>query len=162
MTWQDDPAIQAEMHRQGVRGRVLRSAIIWTPICALFALLLLFYFADTLFNGGDRGGTWVLVVVLAIVTSLFGFQAMQAVLDLASEPRTKTGEVSRRWSRTDSFVMRSHYIRLEKHILRGDAYQLAGISEGDYVEVTFYPHSATLVWAEKVARPDQESASDGD
>ena len=39
-------------------GRVLRSAIIWTPIFVLFAGLFVFYLLDTLLNGGDRGGTW--------------------------------------------------------------------------------------------------------
>lgn len=156
MSWQDDPELQAEMHRQGVRRRLIRSAIIWTPIFALFAGLLVFYFVDTLFNGGDKGGTWVLVVILTIVTGLFGFQAVQAILDLKGEPQKAVGEVTRRWSRTDSLVMKSHYIRLEKQILRGDAFQLAGIKEGDYVEATFYQHSATLIWAEKVPKPGDD------
>ncbi|MBA4181902.1 MAG: hypothetical protein C0506_15030 [Anaerolinea sp.] len=159
MSWQEDPALQAELHRQSIRGRVLRSAIIWTPIFVLFAGLFVFYLLDTLLNGGDRGGTWVLVVILGIVTSLFGFQAMQAVLDLVGEPRKRAGEVTRRWSRTDSLVMKSHYIRLDKEIMRGDAYQLAGIKEGDYVEATYYPHSAVLIWVEKVPKPEADGES---
>lgn len=157
MTWQDDPELQAEMHRKGVHGRMVRSAIMWTPFFLVCAALFLFYLADTLFNGGGHGGTWVLTVILAVVTGLFGFQAAQALLDLNDEPRKLSGEVTRRWSRTDSLVMKSHYIRLDRLILRGDAFQLAGIEEGDYIEATFYPHSAVLIWAEKVPRPAEDA-----
>lgn len=154
MNWKDDLEIQAEMHRKGIRGRVLRTAIIWTPLFAIVAALFLFYLVDVLFTGGDRGGTWVLVVILAVVSALFGFQAIQALLDLKGEPRKEVGEVTRRWARTDSLVMKSHYVRVGKLILRGDAFQLADIREGDYIEATFYPHSATLIWAEKVPNPN--------
>lgn len=158
MNWQDDPELQAEKHRQSVHGRMVRSAILWTPIFLVCAALFLFYLFDTAFMDGDRGGTWVLVVILAIVTGLFGFQASQALLDLNDEPRKLTGEVTRRWARTDSLVMKSHYVRLDRLILRGDAFQLAGIAEGDYIEASYYPHSAVLIWAEKIPRPKEEAS----
>ena len=64
--------------------------------------------------------------------------------------------MTRRWSRSDSLVMRSHYLRLGKRILRGDVDLLANIKEDDWVEVTFYSHSAVIVWVEKAVPPEGE------
>ena len=46
----------------------------------------LWFLIDTAFLGGEHGGTWVLVVVLAVLTTLFGFQSIQSLLDLRSKP----------------------------------------------------------------------------
>jgi hypothetical protein len=108
--------------------------------------------------GGDNGGTWFLVVVLAVLTLLFGFQAIQSGLDYFGDPKVATGFVTRRWARSDSLVVKTHYIRLDKQILRGDQLILDGIREGDYVEATFYPHSAVLLWVEKQDPPATEAA----
>lgn len=160
--WPDDPALQEEMHRRGVRVRILRSAILWTPLFAVMAVLFLFYLWDTALNSGDRGGSWVLVVVIGVMTGLFGFQAIQSLLDLYGEPRRRTGMVTRRWSRNDSFIIKSHYIRLGKQILRGDEFQLAGVKDGDYVDVTYYEHSAVVIWLEKVAPPESSEIAGGE
>jgi len=152
-SWREDPEIQATIRKQGVRTRLIRSAILWTPLFALALGAFLFWTFDTAFLGGDNGGTWVLVVILAIVTTLFGFQSIQSILDLLGKPATETGYVTRRWAKSDSLVIRSHYMRMGARILRGDAYTLADIKAGDYVEATFYPHSAVLIWAEKVPDP---------
>lgn len=151
--WKDDPSLQEEMHRRGVRGRIVRSALLWTPLFALMAVLFLFYLWDTALNSGDHGGSWVLVVIVGVVAALFGFQASQSLLDLRGEPSNRTGMVTRRWSRSDSFVIKSHYIRLGKQILRGDEFQLAGVKEGDWVDVTYYSHSAVVIWLDKVPAP---------
>ena len=106
------------------------------------------------FLGGDHGGTWFLVIVLLVLTVLFGFQSVQSFLDYIGDPRVESGFVTRRWSRSDSLVIKAHYMRLGKMILRGDQMVLDGIREGDYVEATFYPHSAVLVWVEKKEPPE--------
>lgn len=151
--WKDDPQMQEEAHRRGVRARITRSAILWTPLAIFMALLFLFYTWDTAFNSGDHGGSWVLVIIIGVMAGLFVFQAAQALLDLFGEPSTRTGLVTRRWSRSDSFIIKSHYIRLGKQILRGDEFQLAGVKEGDYVDVTYYSNSAVIIWLEKVPAP---------
>lgn len=153
MNWHDDPEILADIKRRGVRSRIIRSAVLWTPLflAALFGTL--YYIFDTA-TGGDHGGTWVLVVVLGVLTALFGFQSVQSVADLRSQPLEEDGFVTRRWSRSDSFVMKSHYIRLGKRILRGDVDLLATIKEKDYVHVTYYPHSAVIVWIDKIPPPE--------
>jgi hypothetical protein len=63
--------------------------------------------------------------------------------------------VTRRWARSDSLVMRTHYMRLDRLILRGDQLILDGIREGDYVEASFYPKSAVLIWVEKREAPEE-------
>jgi hypothetical protein len=70
--------------------------------------------------------------------------------------------VTRRWARSDSFVIKTHYIRLEQKILRGDQLILDGIREGDWVEATYYPHSAVLVSVEKRDAPPEQGDGDGE
>ena len=91
--WKDDPDLQEEMHRRGVRNRIVRSAILWTPLAVMMGLLFLFYVWDTAFNSGDHGGSWVLVIIMGVMAGLFAFQSGQALLDLYGEPATRTGLV---------------------------------------------------------------------
>ncbi len=153
MTWQDDPEVQRQIRINAARGKVLRSTVLWMPLFLVTAGALLWFTYDRAFNDGDNGGTWFLVVILAIVTLLFGFQAIQSLVDYLGEPTIERGVVTRRWARNDSLVLRTHYVRIGKRILRGDAYVLDNIKEGDYVEVTFYPNSAVLIWAERKEEP---------
>ena len=159
MNWQDDPELQRKRQEQQVRGRLLRSTLIWGPPFLAAAAALLFFTADRLFIH-DYGSTWFLVVVLAILSALFGFQAIQSFLDFIGDPVTQEGRVTRRWARSDSFVLKTHYIRLDKQILRGDQLILDGIREGDWVEAVYYPHSAVLVTVEKRPGPETAAAAD--
>lgn len=153
MNWKDDPEIQAEIQRRGARGSLVRTVVIWMPLFLACALATLFFLADTA-TGGSHGGTWVLVMVLGVLSVLFGFQGIQAALDLRTAPREESGFVERRWARRDSLVMQTQYMRLGRHILRGEAGLLEHISEGDYVTVSFYPHSAVIVWVAKEQPPE--------
>ncbi len=158
MNWQDDPEVIRERQKSATRSRLLRSMILWGPLFLLSLGAFLFWTFDRAFLGGDNGGTWFLVVVLAVLTTLFGFQAIQSALDFFGHPTTQTGFVTRRWARSDSLVVRTHYVRLNKTILRGDQFILDGIREGDYIEATYYPHSAVLIWVEKQDPPPTEAA----
>jgi hypothetical protein len=163
MNWQDDPELFREAHHHGVRGKLLRSVILWSPLFVASLFGVVFFAIDRLFLGGDHGGTWFLVILLAIMSLLFGFQTIQSLLDYIGEPRIEEGYVGRRWARSDSVIIKAHYIRLGKLILRGDQLVLDGIREGDYIEATFYPHSAVLVWVEKRSAPEAtETAPPGD
>ena len=122
----------------------------------------MFFFVDRLVLSGDHGGTWFLVGFLGLLAFLFGFQASQALLDLRSGPRDATGLVTRSWSRSDSLVMRSHYIRLDTgQILRVGAEFHTDLKEGDRLRVTFYPHSAVAVWVEQLGTAGPEDGSGG-
>jgi len=161
VSWQDDPELQKQMRVRSVRGKILRSAILWGPLFLTALGGTVFYTADILFLDRENGGTWVLVTIVGILAVLFGFQAVQAALDVFDKPRTESGYVTRRWARSDSLVVRSHYMRLERKILRGDAYLLAEIKEGDYVEATYYSHSAVLVWVDKRPEPPRDETQPG-
>jgi hypothetical protein len=149
----DDLQLQRELKTRAVRAGILRSAVLWVPVALVTAGAFLFFLFDRTVGGGERGSTWFLVVVLGFLALLFGFQAVQSVLDLAAKPRTRRGRVTRIWSRRDSFVVKTYYVRVDRQILRADAHAVAGVREGDWVEVTYYPHSAVLIWADVVEPP---------
>jgi hypothetical protein len=159
MNWQDDPEFEAIRRLHQVRNGLIRAAIIWTPLFLATLGACIFYAIDTA-TGGNHGGTSVLVVVLGIAAFLFGFQSIQALLDLFGEPAEETGFVQRRWARRDSFVFQTQYIRLDKRILRGDQLLLADIKETDYIRARFYPHSSVLVEVEKLVPPGEEGLQD--
>ena len=157
MQWQGDPEIQRALRERQVRNGILRSAILWTPFFATLAVLLVFFFIDRII-GPDHGSTWFLIVVLTIGTVIVGSQSLQALFDLFQGPRTTEGTVTRRWSRNDALVMRSHYLRVGKAILRGDVDIIRDVKAGDTVEVRYYPHSAVIVELEKKPEPVASSS----
>lgn len=144
-----DPILAEQARQRTIRKRILRSGLFWTPLFLICGGALIFFFIDRLL-GLDNGGTWFLVVVLSLFTALTGSQSIQAIADLAGSPQTSVGEVRRRWSKLDSFVMRTHYIRLESTILRGDTALLDGIRTGDKVTARYYKHSGVLISISKL------------
>ncbi len=153
MSYVDDPELQRELKARAVRSAILRSAILWVPVALVTGGAFVFFLVDRTVMGGERGSTWFLVVVLGLLTLLFGYQAVQSTLDLFTKPRVRQGRVTRMWSRRDSLVLKTYYVRVDRQIFRADAHAVVGIREGDWVEVTYYPHSAVLVWAEVVPAP---------
>jgi hypothetical protein len=139
----DNESRRQEEVRRARKG-LLRTAITWTPLFAGAFGGALFFVFDEL-TGGDRG-TWFLVGLLLFVSTLFGFLGLQALWDLFSEPTSVEGAVVRRWSRSDSLVMRSHYIRLtDRKIFRIQRLWHGDPREGDRVRVDYYPHSAQVI-----------------
>ena len=159
MNWQADPEIQRNIQEAAVRGRLLRSTLIWGPPFIVSLGSWLFFTYDRIFGGPDYGSTWFLVIVLTVLTGLFGFQAIQSFLDYIGKTRQYTGVVTRRWTRSDSLVLKTHYLRVDKLIFRGDELILDVIQEGDYVEASYYPRSAVLVWVEKREAPPEDTAA---
>ena len=155
MNWNDDPEIQAKLREHSVRMGILRSAIIWSPFFIASFGGLVFFFIDQV-TGGERG-TWFLIVVLSIFSLLFGSQCLQSWFDLFGKPRTITGEVTRRWTRRDSIVLASHYVRIGKTILRGTPDLLHDIDTGHQVTARYYAHSGILITIEKLPPPPRDS-----
>lgn len=155
--WYDDPEVQERERRLRVEAGLRRSAIIWTPVFVICAALFLFFLGDILF--GDQRVTWFLIVVLAGLSSLFGFQAYQSLSDLRGTTKTTTGRVSRRWARSDSLILKSHYIRLGRLILRGDELVLDRVKAGDLVEVEYYPHSSVILNLKRLPEPGTEETA---
>jgi hypothetical protein len=149
--WREDDEIQRALAEQRVRRGLWRSAIIWTPLFLVAGAAWLFFLADEL-TGGERGG-WFLIVVLTIFCILFGTQSIQAIRDLRSKPTEVEGVITRRWTRSDSLVLRSHYLRIEGKLLRGDLDLIADVKAGDFARVRFYPHSAVITDVQKLQQP---------
>ena len=157
MSWEHDPLHQkAEQERRARRGLVL-SALIWTPLFLLVGGAFVFFLGDILL-GGNRG-TWFLIVILAILSFLLGYQSIHNLLDLWRGAAEMTGTITRRWARSDSLVFRSHYIRVGRNkIFRIDRLYHDDVNEGDYVRVRYYPHSAVVIKCERI-QPPEEAAS---
>lgn len=153
--WADDPEVMRARVAAKVRRGLWINTLIWMPLFLAFLALSIYYIAGRImdFETGGTGFLFYLVIGLAI---LFGFQGFQSVLDLLGSPKEQEGFVTRRWSRSDSFVIKSHYIRLDKQILRIERAYHGDIVEGDYLRVVFYPHSAVVIHVERVAAPEGE------
>lgn len=157
----DDPIFQRAEQERRARNSVLRNALIWMPLFLIVFGALLFFGFDVIVNDGDRGGTWFLLVVLSIFSFLFGYQGIHALLDLIHGEKVMEGLVTRRWSRTDSLVLKSHYIRVNrKEIFRIDNYFHGEAKTGDFVRIRYYPRSAVVIELErlKLAGEDDEDA----
>lgn len=157
MNWNDDPDIQLALQESRVRRGLWINTIIWMPFFLLGLGLFIFFFIDVVFDLG-RGGTVFLLVVLGILTTLFGFQGLQSVFDLFGKPKELSGWITRSWARSDSFVIKSHYIRVAKNIFRVDKLLHGDVDAGDYVKVRYYPHSAVVIALDKVPPPEGEEA----
>ena len=90
MNWNNDPAIQLALQEARVRRGLWINTIIWMPFFLLGLGLFIFFFVDVVFDL-DKGGTVFLLFVLGTLTTLFGFQGMQSVIDLMSKPRELSG-----------------------------------------------------------------------
>lgn len=142
----NDPTKKAQ-EEQMARSALVRTAVIWTPLFALSGGALLYFLAGQLFDFGN--GTWFLVVVLSILSFLFGYQAIGALRDLAGGTAEMRGIVTKRWSRSDSIVMRTHYIRIEGKIFRINKLLHGDVKQGDEVSIRFYPASMLVVSLER-------------
>jgi hypothetical protein len=81
MNWHEDDEVVAAELEHSARVRVIRSAVIWTPLFLLCGGAWVFFTFDRIFLR-DYGSTWFLVVVLTVLTALFAFPAIQSWLDL--------------------------------------------------------------------------------
>lgn len=154
MNYSDDPLIQRELAHSKIRRGLWLNSLLWMPLFLITAAALI-YFAIDVFFGLDRGGTVFLLFVLGFLALLFGFQGIQSVLDLRAQPARMEGFVTRRWAKSDSLVMRTHYIRLgRKHIFRIDKLLHGDAKEGDYVSIEYYPHSAVVLQLDRMEAPE--------
>jgi hypothetical protein len=154
MNWRDDPDIVTSEQEHAARSKIIRSAILWTPIFAICLGAWLFFGFDRIVLDGENGSTWFLMVVLTGLTTLFAFPAIQSLLDVRGGPLERDVRVIRRWSRRDAFVVKNHFLKLESgQILEGNALSVEGIEDGDQARVRYYPHSAVIVWARRASEP---------
>src|SRR5438067_1041980 len=133
------------MPQLSARGRIVRDALIYTPLfllCLTGVILLLLSF--------DR--PWIGIVLLGFVTFLFGFQSVQSLRDLTSTPRETTGTISRRWTKRDAMIAKRYYVTVERAIFRIPVDAYLGLREKDTVRIVAYPHTGTVVSVERTGR----------
>lgn len=130
------------------RGRVIRDAIIYTPLFAASAAALLLMIVGV----WDRAP--VAMVLLLGVGFLFGYQSIQSLRDMRQEPATVKGRVARRWTKRDAFVAKSHYIAIEKSIFRIPVQSYLDVRVGDSVTIVAYPHTGTVLSVERAPRDE--------
>lgn len=125
------------------RGPIIRDAVIFTP----FFLALAAAWAAAFVKQGS--GAIPLLVILAIVTALVGFQSIQALRDLMARPKVTKGEISRKWKRADLLFFQGHYVYVNKRVFKIGPLEYQQLEEGDSVSVTHYPHTNTVVSVRK-------------
>jgi len=131
------------MPRLSPRGRLIRDAILYTPPFLLFATMLALMIA----------GIWdraiVGMIIIALLTFLFGYQSIQTIRDLFSQPRDIVGPIRRLWTKRDGFIVKNYYMSVEKAIFHIPADEYVQLRAGDLVRVRAYPHTGTVVAIEK-------------
>ncbi len=133
------------------RGRLIRDAIFYTPIFAVCAVVLLLMVAGIV----DRA--IVGMVLLAIVTFLFGYQSIQTLRDLGTRPGLVEGAVTRRWTKRDGFVVKTHYVAVNKAIFRIPVDAYLDLKTGDLVRIEAYPHTGLVLRCDRTGRPEPEA-----
>jgi hypothetical protein len=133
------------------RGRLIRDAIFYTPIFVLCAAVLLLMLVGAI----DRA--IVGMVLLVVVTFLFGYQSIQTLRDLRDRPQQVEGAITRRWTKRDGFVVKSHYVAVNKAIFRIPVESYLDVKTGDSVRIEAYPHTGLVLQCERTGRPEPEA-----
>lgn len=153
---QSDPA-----RERAVKRSLIRNVVLWGPVFLATAGALVFFTYDRI-TGPEHGGTWFLTGVLAFFSIVFLVPALGAIRDLRRGPSQITGMVARKWTKRDSFVIKSWYIRVGRSIYRGDQDTLGAIVAGDRVTVRLYPHSGVILAIRKEEPPARDEPAEGD
>jgi hypothetical protein len=147
------------MFGSSARASVIRTAVFYTPLfvaSAIGALAIL----SGIWNGGI-----VLLIILLILSFLFGYQSIQSLRDMRKEMTTTRGPILRIWSKRDVFVSKSYYITVNRNIykipltsyfdLREEAKRMRDAELDDYrieVEIVHYPHTGTVESVERLGQ----------
>lgn len=147
------------------RRSVMRSAIIFTPIFLVLLVTLVAMIADR--AGGGSGGSVLLIIIVGLLTVLFGFQSITALRDLRTAPRETQGVVHRKWSRSEVIFWRSYYIGVGRDIFRISALAYHMIETGNEVLIVHLTHtsaveSVSIIREERPALPATSSEEQGE
>ena len=144
------------------RGRVLRMALIYTPI----AIVSLAISAVALYNIaiGDTGFLFMLSI-FGLVGVLTGYQGWQYIKDLRAPPMDFQGEVVRKWHKGNLFFffMPSYYIMVDSRVHTGSVSRVE--DHGAYVRMHsgsegFVPRKE--LEADKIAKTAQDMVKPGE
>jgi len=141
------------------RRSIVRDTLIYTPL--LLAILAAWGAALATAIKEHGGGGIVLLVLLSLVALLIGFQSIQSLRDLWSQPIVTEGEVLRKWSRAELLLFRAHYLYVNRFVFRVTPLVYLQLRTGDVVAVRHYRHTATVVSIERVQRRQNAEPGSG-
>ena len=141
------------------RRSIIRDALIYTPL--FLAVLAAWGAALTTVLKGHGGGGIVLLVVVSFMALLLGFQSIQSLRDLRSQPIVTKGEVLRKWRRAELLVFPTHYVYVNRSMFRVAPLVYQQLQTGDRVAVRHYRHTATVVSIERVQQRESGGLGSG-
>jgi hypothetical protein len=129
-------------------GLVVLQALIFTPLALITGAGILY----ALYNivTGDFGYI-VMLVVMTILTVIFGFQAVHYLKDLNAEPVQSEGEIAKKWTKANLFFffMPGYYLAVKGQIFTVSRAHFRGLLEEDMVRIRHYPNSLTVEYVER-------------
>jgi hypothetical protein len=131
-----------EPHRPSARASLIRTALLYTPLFVLLLAALGFVIRELALEPG--GGSVAAVVIVSLLALLTGYQSVQALRDLLAQPIQTEGVINRKWRRNDLFVMRSHYLLVNRHVFRVEPTDFMELEVDDTVSIVHYPHTDTV------------------
>lgn len=141
--------------RHDHRTAIVRSAILFTPLAIVSAVLFLIA-AYSLLTGGLAA--LVPAIFLGILAFATIFEAQANLRDLGGEPTVTRGPVTRAWSKGRFLVIgRVHYLLVERRVFEVNPISAAEITEDHHVEISHWPHTNTLI---TLHRSKDQPASD--
>ncbi len=120
------------------------------------------------------GGVWVSIMLqpvtggafnavgTVIVTPIFALVAWQfsgVLRDLRAPLVRYEGEIRKKWSRFDLPFSRSYYLHAGGNVFKVPAAIWVQVLPGDYVELIYLPHTATIDSVALLPRPSGSSAA---
>ena len=142
---------QAEPERSRHRLVVVRQAVLLTPIAVASIAIVVIAFLKLL---DGNSGYAIMLVFFGFLAFLFGYQALQYLLDLRAQPVVLEGELSKKWSKGNIFffLLPSFYISCSRKIFTISRKEYALLLETDRLRIRHYPHSLTV---ERLERYDE-------
>ena len=135
----------AATEQQILRARrsIMRSTTVWLPIFSLFAAGAVFFLVRAL---TDDAGAWVGFAILGLIALLMLPLLVAALQDLRAAPIETEGPLTRKWSKSDFFIVRGYYVLLGKRVFRVDKTTWLSLPEPPgRVHLLHYPHTNTLI-----------------
>jgi hypothetical protein len=134
-----------EAHR-AARSSILRTAVVYTPLLLLSLAGIVLVMLNLVREGAS--GLIFTLILLSLAALLTGHQSWQSLRDLRTSPQVSSGPIARKWRRADLFILRSHYIFVDRSVYKVTPMIYAELEEGESVSVTHYPHTNTVVSVE--------------
>jgi hypothetical protein len=139
------------------RRGIIRSAIWLTPVFIASTAAAVFLLSD--FVGGSAS-LWVAFGLTALLALLSGVSTLGAWRDLFAEPQDTEGPINRKWTKSELFIFRGHYVMVGKRVFRVHKAVYRDMPEiGDRIYLNHYPHTNALVRWQPLDNPPARQAA---